>query len=715
MEFNIRQKKVINAEENKILCLATAACGKALPNSEIVATPEGFKSVSEIKVGDYLIDRQGNPTQVLGVYPQGKMDVYEITFGDGRTAKCSSNHLWTVHKRTWKDNNKWKDLTVEEILEEKLINNNRAANFYIPTSEPVKYSTKDYPIHPYVIGAFLGDGCCTSPYLTISSENIDVPNHIAELLNCDEIYKNPANYSWIFKKNNSLIHTNEVLSQEIREYSFNKKIPVEYKYGDIEQRFELIRGLMDTDGSIYLDNRKGYKPSATVAFTSTSYQLILDVKEVLGSLGVVSIINEDNRSKYTNDICYRLIIKTDNENLEKLFWLPRKKEIALSIKNIKKRHDYSRTSIRKIEKLNYQEDMTCFYVDNEEHLFLMRDFVVTHNTRVLTERVRVLIQERGVSPKDIVAITFTNMAAEEMRKRLSLHIGDVASQIFIGTIHSYANKICIENEINTNRYIANEQYDEIIKMAIKVPKIKLEKISHLLVDECQDISELEFNFFQHLVCDNILFCGDNRQEIYTFRGCSSKYLEQMYNDATYAKYYLTENYRNAPNIMHYADDFLTSMPQLSPASVAIKTKSGNISECSFYEALEELEWSQNWGSWFILTRTNKELDNIMEILQQKEIPCVTFKKSDLTQAQLEQIMSSNKVKVLTIHMSKGLENKNVIVVGAKTFNLDERKICYVAATRAQNNLYWCPTLVKRGKAHKERTVFDASDNDIVEF
>ena len=715
MEFNIRQKKVINAEEDKILCLATAACGKALPNSEIVATPEGFKSVSEIKVGDYLIDRQGNPTQVLGVYPQGKMDVYEITFGDGRTAKCSSNHLWTVHKRTWKDKNKWKDLTVEEILEEKLINNDRGANFYIPTSEPVKYSTKNYLIHPYVIGAFLGDGCCTSSYLTISSENIDIPNHIAELLNCDEIYKNPANYNWIFKKNNSLIHTNEVLSHEIREYSFNKKIPIEYKYGDIEQRFELIRGLMDTDGSIYLDNRKGHKPSTAVTFTSTSYQLILDVKEVLGSLGIVSTINEDNRDKYSNDICYRLIIKTDNENLEKLFWLPRKKEIALSVKNIKKNHDYSRTSIRKIEKLNYQEDMTCFYVDNEEHLFLMRDFVVTHNTRVLTERIRVLIQEKGVAPTDIVAITFTNMAAEEMRKRLSLYLGDVANTVFIGTIHSYGNSICLANNINTQRYISNEQYDEILKLAIKIPQSKLKRIGHILIDECQDLSPLEYQFFQHLLYDNIFFVGDNRQSIYGFRGCTDSYLIQMNNDALFKKYHLTENYRNAPNIIRYADDFLTSMPQISPAAMAVKTKSGNITECSFYEALEELEWSHNWGTWFILTRTNKELDNIMEILQQKEIPCVTFKKSDLTQAQLEQIMASNKVKVLTIHMSKGLENKNVIVVGAKTFNIEERKICYVAATRAENNLYWCPTIVKRGKTYKNKTVFDYSDSDIMEF
>lgn len=354
-------------------------------------------------------------------------------------------------------------------------------------------------------------------------------------------------------------------------------------------------------------------------------------------------------------------------------------------------------------------------INAEEDKILCLATAACGKTRVLTERIRVLIQEKGIAPTDIVAITFTNMAAEEMRKRLSLYLGDVANTVFIGTIHSYGNSICLANNINTQRYISNEQYDEILKLAIKIPQSKLKRIGHILIDECQDLSPLEYQFFQHLLYDNIFFVGDNRQSIYGFRGCTDSYLVQMNNDALFKKYHLTENYRNAPNIIRYADDFLTSMPQISPAAIAVKTKSGNITECSFYEALEELEWSQNWGTWFVLTRTNKELDNIMEILQQKEIPCVTFKKSDLTQAQLEQIMASNKVKVLTIHMSKGLENKNVIVVGAKTFNIEERKICYVAATRAENNLYWCPTIVKRGKTYKNKTVFDYSDSDIMEF
>jgi len=94
--------------------------GKALCNSEIIPIPYGLKKVGEIKVGDYIFDRKGNPTKVLGVYPQGKRDVYEITFSDGRKIKCSKDHLWNVHKSSWhrnKSKNLFKTYTTQQILE----------------------------------------------------------------------------------------------------------------------------------------------------------------------------------------------------------------------------------------------------------------------------------------------------------------------------------------------------------------------------------------------------------------------------------------------------------------------------------------------------------------------------------------------------------------------------------------------------------------------
>ena len=159
MNFNVRQKKVINAKELNILCLAGAGAGKSIPNSTMIPTPNGWKKVSEIKEGDFLFDQEGNPTKVLGVFPQGKKEVYEITFGDKRTAKCCIDHIWSVHKDTWKDKNKFKDYTLKEILEdtwEKIDKRgHKSHQFSIPCSKAVKYNaTEKLTIDPYLLGFF---------------------------------------------------------------------------------------------------------------------------------------------------------------------------------------------------------------------------------------------------------------------------------------------------------------------------------------------------------------------------------------------------------------------------------------------------------------------------------------------------------------------------------------------------------------------------------
>jgi len=178
----------------------------------------------------------------------------------------------------------------------------------------------------------------------------------------------------------------------------------------------------------------------------------------------------------------------------------------------------------------------------------------------------------------------------------------------------------------------------------------------------------------------------------------------MWKDEAYKKYYLTENYRNAPNIIKFADNLLLSMKQFSPAAIPMKTKMGLIvgdvnEPILFEDALEDLEDSKNWGSWFILTRTNNELAVAQKMLDERGIPNVTFKKADLDMVELEILMSVNRVKVLTIHSAKGLENKNVIVCGARRYSEEERRISYVAATRAENSLYWCAPIAKRNHKH----------------
>lgn len=714
MYFSPRQRKIIEAKEPKILCLSSAASGKALPNSTKIPTTDGWKEVRDIRPGDYLYDKNGKPTKVLNIFPQGKLEVFLITFGDGRTAKCSKDHIWYVNKPSWKNKNDFREYTVEQMISSGLINSSRGANFYIPCSMAIEKDEKEYKIHPYVVGAFLGDGCCKESKLTISSNDKEIPERIAKLLgdNIKAIKLPSNNYSWNFINNinNDKLYTS-ILPKELINYSYDKSIPEEYKNGSIEQRLELIRGLFDTDGNISKDNRDDHSSTANVRFSSTSYQLVIDIKDILGSLGYVSTIREDNRkNKYTKGICYELCVNIPNSEKEKLFNLKRKKDIAISIKDKKQNRNYDRTSIRSIEDLGYEEEMTCFLVDNDEHLFLMNDYIVTHNTRVLTERIRYLITECNVNESDIVAITFTNMSAEEMKTRLK----DCCKNMFIGTIHSYANKICYLNGVSTSEDIQTADFDKILKKVIRINPKRYPKIKYLLIDECQDLGNLEHIFIRKIPTENIFYCGDFKQLIYSFRGVSGDYVKDLYYDTDFKKYSLIDNYRNPPNIINFANSFIDRyQEQFSPSSSPVKTQDGIIEECSFYDALDELEESEEWGSWFILTRTNNELYKAQEILDKRDIPNLTFKTGDLTLSQLKAFMGANKVKILTIHTSKGLSLKNVIVVGARTYNDEERRICYVAATRAENALYWCPSIAgRRGSVNKKNRDFTKEEGVI---
>lgn len=247
--------------------------------------------------------------------------------------------------------------------------------------------------------------------------------------------------------------------------------------------------------------------------------------------------------------------------------------------------------------------MVCFEVDNNEHLYLMNDFIVTHNTRTLIGRIERLLDE-GIAPSSIVAFTFTNQAAEEMRKRL----GDKCGDMFIGTIHSYANKICGIGNINTYDYIRTERFDKIIEKAMTVPWEKYPAVKYLFVDEFQDTDPIQYSFITKIPAENRFYVGDERQFIYSFRGATDRFIRELATDDNFKKYPLVDNYRNPPNILRFADEFLNSMPKISPCAVPAKIKSGFLDECSFRDAAEEMTWTEDWTGWTVLCRTNSEVE-----------------------------------------------------------------------------------------------------------
>jgi len=376
---------------------APTGVGKAIPNYTLIPTTEGYKKVGEIKVGDKLFDRQGYPTTVLKIFPQPEeKEIWKVTFADGRVAECCKDHLWEyrydshrgygyrvetteqIYNRTLKLKNGFKD------------SDNRGFRFQVRLNDPVQYSTKTYSIDPYTMGALLGDGSFrwtgTNKALTFSSETEEIPNYIAKSLG-EGWYPHQNshyNYNYTFKHIDDIQHNlwvEELLGEKYKDLNMckseDKFIPKDYLLGDINQRFALLQGLMDTDGSI---DEKG-----RTNFTTISEKLKNDFIELCHSLGMVTSYSIDTRSdKYTTGQCFNIRIQAKKEIKPLMFKMKRKKEKAIIYSNSTKRSEHKETvGIVNIEKTSIKTSMTCFMVDNEEHLFLMNDYIVTHNSRAM--------------------------------------------------------------------------------------------------------------------------------------------------------------------------------------------------------------------------------------------------------------------------------------------------------------------------------------------
>ena len=430
--------------------------------------------------------------------------------------------------------------------------------------------------------------------------------------------------------------------------------------------------------------------------------------------------------------------------------------------------------------LDKQQDLAVHSRDNN---ILVVAGAGSGKTRVLTERVKFLLEE-GVPPCNIVAITFTNMAAEEMKERLFdvPGIGDA----FIGTIHSFANRVMklsgenyriyddgIDNDFHRelitkycksltfDRYLeykdmktqemmgkisekelnefllpsengelrliertqgdidyeisvsGSTQFPESIDTLCKARNVitfeellrKAEayfrsinaQIEHVLVDEFQDVGSLEFNFIDSLQAENYFLVGDDWQSIYSFKGGNVKIFLKLIEDGLFTVFYLTNNYRNSRAVLEIADTIIGQVySKIDKAVVQISDKEGSVqilSRRTLPVVLNSIKEDGNFRDYFILVRTNKDLFKIQDICEDLEVPYTTFKREGMSLADLRRHMASNRVKIFTVHVSKGLEVKNVLLYGNFPVQCpnymkdeEERKVMYVAVTRAEENL-----------------------------
>lgn len=89
---------------------AVAGSGKALANGTRVLTPEGYKPIETLNVGDLVISDDGYPYKVTGVFPQGRCTLNYVCFEDGTRIPCNSEHIWRVRTGGYVD-----DMTTQQV------------------------------------------------------------------------------------------------------------------------------------------------------------------------------------------------------------------------------------------------------------------------------------------------------------------------------------------------------------------------------------------------------------------------------------------------------------------------------------------------------------------------------------------------------------------------------------------------------------------------
>lgn len=381
-----------------------------------------IKEFGALEIGDYVFGRDGSAYLVQGVYPQGELEAYKVTLEDGRSVVCSADHLWTVYSERWHHSTRpndplWKTLSLQDMLDTGIYSPDadgtrpNRCKYFVPMNEALRMPEVEHKVDPYVVGAFLGDGCCTKTYLTISSNDEFIPNECARLLGKDVVVrKRQEHCSWHFRYSEGSVNhgrgirTENVFSEiadDLIGYAHEKRIPASYKVGSIEQRYALIQGLFDADGTIHKNDR------FNASFSASSKQLAYDVREVLSTLGIsatVKKIREAGKemtrkggkpSGYqAQRPLYRVTVNCPNEIKQNLFRLPRKKERALEAAKHPEKRNYERVGIASVEPLGKKLPMTCIKVAAPDELFCVgRDCVVTHNTMLS----KAVAKEAGVN------------------------------------------------------------------------------------------------------------------------------------------------------------------------------------------------------------------------------------------------------------------------------------------------------------------------------
>lgn len=361
-------KRLLAGEDVRIMFFMPPRHGKLIAHSTPVITPNGWQLHGDLAVGDYVYHPSGKAIKVLGTSTEDQATL-KVTFSNGESLTVHPNHEWTVYDRQYK---KFRTLETNYFIKQtkfgkakKLLSGNRCM-YQLPNIQAIECSEKELPLQPYFFGAWLGDGSSCKPAITSETKDIAIIDNCAYQVTNTHVHSATKVPTYYF--------SHQKIVQTLKELNCygNKHIPEVYKRSSIEQRLQLLAGLVDTDGSTDKNSR--------VRIVTVSKVLANDIAELVTSLGMRPYIMEQQPTLSTSGIQGKKVVYS--VGFQPTMEIP----VALARKAIKRIPKQKMIGIVSVEQVE-PEQGRCIQVDSPDGLYLVgKTMLPTHNSDMTTQK-----------------------------------------------------------------------------------------------------------------------------------------------------------------------------------------------------------------------------------------------------------------------------------------------------------------------------------------
>jgi hypothetical protein len=335
--------------------------GRALKLDTPIPTPDGWKTMGELKIGSRVFDEQGKIRYVTAEKVWINRKTYRVNFSDGSYIDADEKHEWLTQQQHERNNKINPKIHTTGYIANTIKTKAGFTNHSIPWANAVENTPQQLLLDPWYLGLWLGDGTSRTGDISCHADDeietvrlIEEAGYIAKA----EVNGNSSSNGRLIR----VIGTRQLL--RAMDLKLNKHVPKEYLLGSIQQRVDLLAGFMDSDGTVDKDGR--------CEFTNTNMQLVDSVAELVRSLGISAKVSLRKRA---NGISHKLdsyCVKFTPMFIP--FRLQRKVDRC---KPIRARQNHYIVSVNYIG----NHDTKCIEVDSPSHMYLAgKSYIQTHNS-----------------------------------------------------------------------------------------------------------------------------------------------------------------------------------------------------------------------------------------------------------------------------------------------------------------------------------------------